>query len=171
MLHNVMERNDPPSRSRAVRAPLPHSVTDSTGFLLGWVASHASEVFASALAEVGLTAHQLGVMTLLIDGPKKQARLSEQLEVFQPVMVTLINELETAGLVRREPHPRDRRAVEVHLEAAGYERLARADAVMAAATDRIFGRLPDADRDTLHRILLQMAHQLDSEPDPKTQES
>lgn len=159
-----MASNEPSSRSRVVRSPLPPSLTDSTGFLLSWVASHASEAFATALAEVGLTAHQLGVMTLLLEGPQKQARLSEQLEVFQPVMVTLVNELETAGLVRRVPHPSDRRAVEVHLEPAGAERLARADAAMKAATEQIFGRLADADRDTLHRILLQMAHQLDAAP-------
>lgn len=157
-----MASNDPPPRPRAVRSPLPPTLTDSTGFLLGWVAAHASEAFATALTEVGLTAHQLGVMTLLLGGPQKQARLSEQLEVFQPVMVTLVNELEAAGLVRRAPHPSDGRAVEVHLEPAGAERLARADAAMAAATEQIFGGLADADRDTLHRILLQMTHQLDS---------
>ncbi len=78
-------------------------------------------------------------MTLLTDGPQVQARLSEQLEVFQPVMVTLVNELEAAGLVRRAPHPDDRRAVDVHLEPAGAERLAQAGAALAAVTEEIFG--------------------------------
>jgi DNA-binding MarR family transcriptional regulator len=86
-------------------------------------------------------------------------------------MVTLVNELEAAGLVRRQPHPTDRRAVEVHLEPAGAERLARADTAMAAATEQIFGGLPDADRDTLHRILLQMTHQLDARATPPRQET
>jgi DNA-binding MarR family transcriptional regulator len=166
-----MASNEPAHRPRTVRSPLPPTLTDSTGFLLGWVASHASEAFATALTEVGLTAHQLGVMTLLVGGPQKQARLSEQLEVFQPVMVTLVNELEAAGLVRRQPHPTDRRAVEVHLEPAGAERLARADTAMAAATEQIFGGLPDADRDTLHRILLQLTHQLDARATPPRQET
>lgn len=141
---------------RNVRSPLPPSLTDSTGFLLSWVANHASEAFASALAEVGLTAHQLGVLTLLTDGPQKQARLSEQLEVFQPVMVTLINELETAGLVHRAPHPQDRRALEIHLEPAGADRLARAGIALARATEQIFGGLSADDRAHLHRILLQL---------------
>lgn len=173
MLHNVMESNGSASRPRVVRSPLPPSLTDSTGFLLSWVAAHASDAFAAALSEVGLTAHQLGVMTLLLEGPQKQARLSEQLEVFQPVMVTLVNELEAAGLVRRAPHPSDRRAVEVHLQPAGAERLARADAAMKAATEQIFGGLADPDRDTLHRILLQMTHRLDEHehPTPPRQES
>jgi len=145
-----------------VRSPLPPSLTDSTGFLLGWVATHASEAFADALAGVGLTAHQLGVLTLLTDGPQKQARLSEQLEVFQPVMVTLINELESAGFVHRAPHPQDRRALEIHLEPAGAERLARAGVALAAATEKIFGGLTAGDRDHLHRILLQMVQQFDA---------
>ena len=156
-----MESNDPTPRPRTVRSPLPPSLTDSTGFLLSWVAANASERFNAALAEVGLTAHQLGVMTLLTDGPQVQARLSEQLEVFQPVMVTLVNELETAGFVRREPHPGDRRAVDVHLEPAGAERLARAGAAMAKVTEEIFGSLPDTDREALHRILLHMVQALD----------
>lgn len=41
-----------------------------------------------------------------------QARLSERLDVLQPVMMTLINELEAMCLVQRRPHPSDRRAVE-----------------------------------------------------------
>lgn len=161
-MNNVMPSNDVPTpRGRVVRSPLPPSLTDSTGFLLSWVAANASDRFTAALAEAGLTAHQLGVMTLLTDGPQVQARLSEQLEVFQPVMVTLVNELETAGLVRRAPHPGDRRAVDVHLEPAGAERLARAGAAMAAVTEEIFGSLSAADREALHRILLDMVHSLD----------
>jgi DNA-binding MarR family transcriptional regulator len=151
-----------PQRGRVVRSPLPPTLTDSTGFLLSWVAANASERFTAALAEAGLTAHQLGVMTLLTDGPQVQARLSEQLEVFQPVMVTLVNELEAAGLVRRAPHPGDRRAVDVHLEPAGAERLARAGAAMAVVTEEIFGTLSAADRAALHRILLHMTHELES---------
>jgi DNA-binding MarR family transcriptional regulator len=163
-----MARNEPEhARPRAVRSPLPPTLTDSTGFLLSWVAAHASERFAEALAEVGLTAHQLGVLTVLVDGPLVQARLSEQLAVFQPVMVTLVNELESAGLVRRAPHPRDRRAVEVHLEPAGAERLTQANDALARATEQIFGGLRDADRDTLHRILLQMTTRLNSREDPR----
>jgi DNA-binding MarR family transcriptional regulator len=162
MLRNVMDDNEQPApRGRAVRSPLPPSLTDSTGFLLSWVSAHATERFNGALAAVGLTPHQLGVMTLLIEGPQKQARLSEQLEVFQPVMVTLINELETAGFVRRAPNPDDRRATDVHLEPRGAERLAQANLALDSATEAIFGRLPDADRATLHRILLQMVQTLD----------
>jgi DNA-binding MarR family transcriptional regulator len=164
MLCNVMDSNERPQPGRAVRAPLPPSLSDSTGFLLSWVASHASDRFNAALAEVGLTAHQLGVMTLLTEGPQMQARLSEQLEVFQPVMVTLINELEGAGLVRRAPHPGDRRALDVHLEPAGAERLARAGAAMAAVTDAVFGSLTAPDREALHRILLHMVRELEPRP-------
>jgi DNA-binding MarR family transcriptional regulator len=149
-----------------VRSPLPPSLTDSTGFLLSWVAANATEHFNGSLAAVGLTAHQLGVLTLLTDGPQMQARLSEQLEVFQPVMVTLINELEAAGFVRREAHPGDRRAVDVHLEPRGEERLAQAGLALSAATEAIFGSLSTEDRDTLHRILLQMVQTLETRQEP-----
>jgi hypothetical protein len=71
------------SRGRVVRSPLPPSLTDSTGFLLGWVSTHATERFNGALAAVGLTPHQLGVLTLLIDGPQKQALIDKMVAIAQ----------------------------------------------------------------------------------------
>ncbi|MDP4511385.1 MarR family transcriptional regulator [Nonomuraea sp. G32] len=61
------------------------------------------------------------MLTQLQNGPLVQARLSERLSVFKPVVVTLVNELEAMGLAERRPHPRDRRAVQVHLLPAGVQ--------------------------------------------------
>lgn len=154
-------------RSRAVRSPLPPSLTDSTGFLLSWVAARASERFTAGLSEVGLTAHQLGLLTLLRGGPQVQARLSEQLAVFQPVVVTLVNELEAGGLVRRSPHPKDRRAIQVHLQPAGQIRLREAESVMARSTDEIFQSIDADERALLHDMLLRMSR----DDNPETTET
>lgn len=78
------------------------------------------------------------MLTLLRDGPLVQARLSERLGVFKPVMVTLVNELEAMGLVRRQPHPTDRRALEVHLLLAGQRRVEEAEAVSERASAEFF---------------------------------
>lgn len=135
----------------------PRMVTQSTGWLMTWVARDATARFDAALASVGLTAHQLGVMSVLRGGPQKQARLSEALAVFQPVMVTLINELEERGWAHRHPHPDDRRAVEVHLTDAGAAILTEAETVLATTENEIFAALGRAERQQLHDWLVRMA--------------
>ena len=150
ILNNVMSDNE-------VLSLPPPELARWTGFLLSWVAATSGEYYAGALAEVGLTAHQLGVLELLRAGPQVQARLSEQLGVFKPVMVTLVNDLEAMGLAERRPHPSDRRAVLVHLLPAGLDRLQAAAEVSARASDRFFGRLTLAERQTLHVLLAKLA--------------
>lgn len=131
-------------------------VTASTGWLLSWVAADATARFEAALEAVGLTAHQLGVLSVLRAGPEKQARLSERLAVFKPVMVTLVNELEGLGYASRRPHPTDGRAVEVHLTDAGLAKLAQADDAIAAAEDAMFAPLDDLERRELHETLVRL---------------
>ena len=134
----------------------PRMVTQSTGWLMTWVAADASRRFEAALGQVGLTAHQLGVLSVLQGGPQKQARLSEQLAVFQPVMVTLINELEERGWALRRPHPQDGRAVEVHLTEAGAAKLGEAYGVLGHTEDEIFAALDRGERQQLHDMLVRM---------------
>jgi MarR family transcriptional regulator, lower aerobic nicotinate degradation pathway regulator len=130
-----------------------------TGFLLAWVAATGGEHYARALASVGLKAHHLGVLVLLSDGPMVQARLSERLGVFKPAMVALVNDLEAMGLVRRQPHATDRRAVEVHLLPAGERRIAQAEEVSRRASDEFFAPLTAAQRRTFHKLLALLADQ------------
>jgi MarR family transcriptional regulator, lower aerobic nicotinate degradation pathway regulator len=129
-----------------------------TGFLLSWVAASAGEHYAKALASVGLKAQHLGVLVLLRDGPQVQARLSEQLAVFKPVMVSLVNDLEAMGLVERRPHPSDGRAVMVHLQRAGAERIREAELVSKHASDEFFAALTREERETFHDLLARIAN-------------
>lgn len=163
-----MVPNDPP-RPYAGRS-LPRIVSESTGFLLSWVATDATARFESALGEAGMTAHQLGVLTVLRGGPQMQARLSEQLKVFKPVMVTLINELEAAGWAERRPHPTDRRAIEVHLLPAGRAQLAIADHILRQSSEEMFSSLDESELRSLHEILLRLAGPIQPD-DPTTEES
>jgi DNA-binding MarR family transcriptional regulator len=135
----------------------PEALGRSTGFLLAWVAAAGGEHYARALASLGLKAHHVGVLTLLTGGPMVQARLSERLGVFKPVMVTLVNDLEAMGLVRRVPHTTDRRAVQVHLLPAGERRVAEADEAGRRAADEFFAPLTAAERKTFHTLLARLA--------------
>ncbi|HEV2781560.1 MAG TPA: MarR family transcriptional regulator [Actinophytocola sp.] len=135
----------------------PEGLARWTGFLLSWVAARGGEHYERALASVGLKAQHLGVLVLLQDGPMVQARLSERLHVFKPVMVTLVNELEEMGLVERRAHPRDRRAVEVHLLPRGTGRIREAERVSERASEEFFAPLTPTQRRTFHRLLAKLA--------------
>jgi len=148
MIHNVMTDNE--------TGP-PTELARWTGFLLAWVAASGRARYERALSSVGLTAQQLGVLVLLRDGPLVQARLSERLDVFKPVMVTLVNELEAMGLVARRAHPHDRRAVLVHLLPAGTRRIREAERVSERASAEFFAPLTARQRQTFHHLLTKLA--------------
>lgn len=148
MFNNVMDDNE--------NGP-PAALARWTGFLLAWVAASGGVHYERALASVSLTAQQLGVLVLLRDGPLVQARLSERLNVFKPVMVTLVNELEAMGLVARRAHPHDRRAVLVHLLPAGTRRIREAERVSERASDEFFAPLTERQRRTFHHLLEKLA--------------
>jgi DNA-binding MarR family transcriptional regulator len=135
----------------------PAALSRWTGFLLSRVAASGAEHHGAALASVGLKAQHLGVLILLQDGPLVQARLSERLDVFKPVMVTLVNELEELGLVRRRAHPRDRRAVQVHLLPAGLRRIREAERVSRRASDEFLAPLTPRQRQTFQHLLVKLA--------------
>jgi DNA-binding MarR family transcriptional regulator len=135
----------------------PSALAQWTGLLLSWVAASGAEHYGRALASVGLKAQHLAVLVLLRDGPMVQARLSEALNVFKPVMVTLVNELEEMGLVERRAHPSDRRAVQVHLLPAGVRRVREAEGVSMRAADEFFAPLTPRQRQTFHNLLAKLA--------------
>jgi DNA-binding MarR family transcriptional regulator len=135
----------------------PERLRHSTGFLLAWVAADSSERYARALAAVELKAHHVGVLSLVQDGPMPQARLSEQLGVFKPVMVAVLRELEEQGLVQRRPHPTDGRALVVHLLPAGRRRLKVVEEANKRVTDEFFAPLTPRERRTLHDLLTKLA--------------
>src|SRR3954452_13888835 len=86
-------------------------VTDYAGqlFFRLWRASHTR--IAEALDSIGLTPALFGVLNVLgARGGAMQQEISSAMGIDPSTMVTLIDELESTGLVKRRPHPRDRRA-------------------------------------------------------------
>ena len=148
-----MERGPASAPSRSA----PVSLSRSVGFLLAWTAATSEREYSDALKSIGMTPVKVGVLEMLQEGPAKQARLSERLHVFQPVMMSVINELESSGLVERHPHPTDGRAVAVHLLPAGVAQLQTARRIGKEATDSFFAPISSDERTTLHRILARLA--------------
>jgi len=89
-------------------------------------------------------------------GPLTLAELAQDMDTDAPAATVTVNALEARGLVKRTPHPTDRRAKQVSLTAAGHRVLA----IVENITDEppaALERLPNAElasfRRTLHKIV------------------
>ena len=83
-----------------------------------WRASHTNT--ATALESIGLTPALFAVLNHLraADGAIQQ-EIGAAMGIDPSTMVSLIDQLERAGLARRRPRPQDRRAREVSLTPKG----------------------------------------------------
>lgn len=111
---------------------------------------------AHAAAE-GLGVGQHLVLRMLdAVGPCSQQALSEELRIDRSVMVSVCDDLERAGHVRRERNPADRRSYAVTITDSGRRRLATAQASIPAFLDDAFHALTDDERDRLGAILAKL---------------
>ncbi|MFD5176275.1 MarR family winged helix-turn-helix transcriptional regulator [Nocardia sp. NPDC058379] len=118
----------------------------------------ASTAVARA-AEVHATAQGLGVgqhlvLKMLAEvGACSQQTLAVELRIDRSVMVTVCDDLEQSGYVRRERNPLDRRSYAVTLTEAGSDRLRRAEAATPAFLDDTFAALTADERAQLTTLL------------------
>lgn len=100
-----------------------------------------------ALGDLGLS-NSLGWTLIHLSrsgGDVKQTDLADALEISDPSLVRLLDQLGAAGLVTRTPDPRDRRIRRVALTPAGHERLTAVEAVLARLRRRLLAGVDDAD--------------------------
>lgn len=87
------------------------------------------------------------------DGPLKMHEIGERLGVTARNVTSLVDGLEAEALVRRVPHPGDRRATIVELTADGERSGAALYGAHRERAAAIFGTLPPADQADLLRII------------------
>jgi len=98
------------------------------------------------LAQRALTRARAGVLWHLSrHGPVTQRALSQALRCSPRNVTGLLDALEAAELVTRDPHPTDRRAVLVSLTEAGSAAVARLLAQRQQAAASLLGDLPGAE--------------------------
>ncbi|MFI0723204.1 MarR family winged helix-turn-helix transcriptional regulator [Streptomyces sp. NPDC021224] len=104
-----------------------------------------------------ISAAQHLVLKMLNDvGPCSQQELSEQLRIDRSVMVGCIDGLEDSGFVRRERHPKDRRANVIVPTPEGFAALADVEDGVPGFLDRAFQALTPAERRTLARLMVKI---------------
>jgi DNA-binding MarR family transcriptional regulator len=86
------------------------------------------------------------------DGPSQQA-ISAALGIDRATVVSLVDELERRGLVRRTPNSRDRRAHALRATPGGQRLAAEAHVLMDACEDAFTGVLTTAERKQLTTLL------------------
>jgi len=93
----------------------------------------------------------LAVRRLAVE-PQTQRELAERLSADPPYITLMLDDLEKRGLVRRNPHPTDRRAKLVELTSSGRAAAAHADAILDEPPAELHGA-PDADLEAVLRVL------------------
>jgi DNA-binding MarR family transcriptional regulator len=117
-----------------------------------WRASHTR--VAEALESVGLTPALFGLLDIL--GSRQgaiQQELGSAMGVDPSTMVSLIDQLETAGLAKRRPRPTDRRAREVVITPKGRRLLERGRRMASQVEDEVLSGLSAAERRQLLTLL------------------
>lgn len=137
---------------------LVESLLNRTGYLVNrahhWLRGRAVD----ALAPLSVDPRHFGVLAILdVRQPCSQQQLAAELGISPPAALELIDELESAGLVRRTRNPLDRRAYDLRLTGDGQDRLGAAREAVAAISKELvatLGRTADRElRELLAKLL------------------
>ncbi len=155
----MVQASDSRRHERAGRPPaLPPSMRDRVPFLL-YRASQISHSLANEmLAEMALSARQVGILTLVTElEPMTQKALADTLRIDRTSMVALLDDLEAKGYVARQRHPRDRRAFLVQPTDSGRAAKAAAVRILDEQQRRFLAPLTPAERAQLSALLTRLS--------------
>jgi MarR family transcriptional regulator, lower aerobic nicotinate degradation pathway regulator len=146
----------------ATRPATDTAVAEFAGQLLFrlWRVSHTR--VAEALESLGLTTALFALLNVL--GTREgaiQQEIGAEMGIDPSTMVSLIDQLETAGLAKRRPRPTDRRAREVAITPKGRRVLKQARELAMQAEDDVLHGLSEGER---RRLLALLRRALDSAP-------
>lgn len=126
--------------------------------LIGYNARRAAlaviSVFMERMAVYDLRPVDFSVLSLVTHNAGITSRqLCSSLGIQPPNLVAMVNTLEKRGLIERIPHPRDGRAVGLHLTAIGKKLMRGAERTAAGLEDEVAARLSASEAKTLIRLL------------------
>jgi MarR family transcriptional regulator for hemolysin len=135
---------------------------DSTlGFLLHDVARLLKKRFEQNSRGSGLTRSQWQVLTYLAQNEGiNQARLAELIEIEPITLGRIVDKLEAMGLIKRNPHPTDRRRWLLHLIPAARSRLEQLGEYGDIIRSEALAGVSEADRQHLLKTLQALKENL-----------
>ncbi|GAA2259819.1 MarR family winged helix-turn-helix transcriptional regulator [Streptomyces indiaensis] len=142
-------------------APLP-AIRSLPSWLLGRAAARGRALVAEALAAEDMRMWHHVVLSAVRDlAPVAQADLGRGIRLDPKDLVGVLNDLQSAGLVVREPDPKDRRKNAVSLTERGARLLKRCEKAARAANDELLAPLSVAERDQFMAMLLRISDTAD----------
>jgi DNA-binding MarR family transcriptional regulator len=126
--------------------------------LIGYNARRAAlaviEVFLERMAIYNLRPVDFSVLSLIAHNPGITSRqLCGTLGILPPNLVGMINALEKRELIARRPHPRDGRAMGLHLTTGGEKLMRDAERTATELESDVAARLSASEARTLIRLL------------------
>jgi MarR family transcriptional regulator, transcriptional regulator for hemolysin len=140
-------------------------VTEFAGqlFFRLWRVSHVRA--ADVLGSIGLTPALFALLNVI--GAREgaiQQELGSALGIDRSTMVSLIDQLESAGLAKRRPSATDRRAREIGITAKGRRLLERARRLISETEDEVLAGLTGKERSELLRLLRSALESAPAQP-------
>ncbi|CAM5426691.1 MULTISPECIES: MarR family winged helix-turn-helix transcriptional regulator [Streptomyces] len=138
-------------------APLP-AIRSLPSWLLGRAAARGRALVAEALAAEGMKMWHHVVLSAVHDlAPVAQADLGRSVRLDPKDLVGILNDLQSEGLVVREPDPKDRRKNAVSLTDEGARLLKRCEKAAREANDTLLAPLSSAERDRFTALLIRIS--------------
>jgi DNA-binding MarR family transcriptional regulator len=127
-------------------------------WLLGRAAAHGRALVAEALAAEGMKVwHHVALSAVSDLGPVAQAELGRGIRLDPKDLVGVLNDLQSAGLVVREPDPADRRKNAVSITEEGRRLLKRCEKAAGEANDELLASLSTAEREQFTGLLIRIS--------------
>jgi len=137
---------------------LPAELVASSLFLLKRLGFAAKSRSLDEYERFGLSPYHHAILVALEeDTHETQGSIADALGYDRGQLVGLLDELERRGLVERRRDPQDRRRHLVSLTADGKRMLSGLNKVARENEDAFLDPLTDAERETLHKLLLKLA--------------
>ena len=134
------------------------ALSEDLSFLLARANAISLAAGNAALAVHGLKARSYSVLLLTTDDARpSQRELAEFLRLDPSQVVSLVDDLQSRGLVERRPDPSDRRANVVVATTAGRELAAAAGESARRAEEQVHRQLTRDERQTLTALLRVLA--------------
>jgi DNA-binding MarR family transcriptional regulator len=127
-------------------------------FLLSQLGYHSSRLWQARLAPLGLDPrHVMLLRHVAVEEGRSQQALGEALQIPPSRMVALVDALERRDLLRRRPHPDDRRVRALYLTAGGRRLLGEVMEISLAHERQLCKGLQPAEREQLITLLGRVA--------------
>ncbi len=141
--------------------PLEEPIASTFAFALSKLGQFASDRFAERLAPLGLRPRHCRVLELARTDSPVQLDIASAMGVSPSVVVTMLDELEDIGAVRRVRETADRRRQRVELTQRGQTLLRKARLLANQLDDELLASLSPAQRATLRDELHGLATKLE----------